>query len=655
MRSARSLVILVLAGCAPGMSIEVVRLKRHPVDASALQWERRQPIGLPRTVATNFFGPIEERCDQPPPAELERFTDYMQVGPVRKDPEFHIPAWAISVDEQYAAARAIAAWAQGCSLQGSFSAARTLDEQATGTCAPGQCDVIKLESAPRCLPSIVTLEAGDRVTPWLSARYRARDDRAGDEPEDNDRSFELGVDVDPQWTDGSSAIVVRYTCAPSMAKPLISFFHLSDAQIRDAKVKLGDEAQSRGLDRSIDSFEHDFEQELYIDLVLEAIVVTINRTLERVRSENVAAVSWQGIVPAFAIHTGDAVDAGTRSELSTFHSILDRLELPWLSAIGNHDVLTFGNLLPGAATSVRALAVEIDEDVPYLLKPFLWLAKRGSMTVPARVKCERRKHCEVELIATAAGSPERFIEAHRHGAGGPRQLPGTRDHGFDLQAGRPGYYRFEVPAGPYTLVGLVLNTSDFADVPTHLRGGAAGALGGVQLRWLEQELARTDEHQLVIVFGHHPLRTVGADSGRAALDRLLRKHAQMRGNLIAYVTGHTHEHDLRFQPAAPGANRGAGFWEIETASVIGFPQEQHLITIKQLDARVGFLELVPVRHTIPFNGDSTVSELLRRADRGAKRDHCRTRNKKPCIDGEPVRSDGDVAFARLFFLFPPQR
>src|SRR5262249_35053529 len=111
---------------------------------------------------------------------------------------------------------------------------------------------------------------------------------------------------------------------------------------------------------------------------------------------------------------------------------------------------------------------------------------------------------------------------------------------------------------------------------------------------------------------------------------------------------------LRFYSAAKKTGNtvtdaGRGWWEIETSGIIEFPQEQRLITVKRIDDRVGFLELLPFKNTIPARATSEFAATMRRSEEGAKRDFCRNH---ACIGNEPKRTDGDVAFARLFFYLP---
>ena len=55
--------------------------------------------------------------------------------------------------------------------------------------------------------------------------------------------------------------------------------------------------------------------------------------------------------------------------------------------------------------------------------------------------------------------------------------------------------------------------------------------------------------------------------------------------MIAYVAGHTHANTVRFY----GGRRGRGFWEVNTASHIDWPQQSRLIEL--MDNRDGTLSI----------------------------------------------------------------
>jgi metallophosphoesterase (TIGR03767 family) len=145
-------------------------------------------------------------------------------------------------------------------------------------------------------------------------------------------------------------------------------------------------------------------------------------------------------------------------------------------------------------------------------------------------------------------------------------------------------------------------------------GGQNGNLDDPQYRWLKRELNRARRRgQLVVVFGHHTLETMsnatpdeaagacqptdepGCDvdprsstpihlgtTGSATVRSLLAR----KRNVIAYVAGHTHLNDVEFVDG----RRGGGFWQINTASHIDWPQQSRLIQV--MDNRDGTLSIL---------------------------------------------------------------
>lgn len=201
-----------------------------------------------------------------------------------------------------------------------------------------------------------------------------------------------------------------------------------------------------------------------------------------------------------------------------------------------------------------------------------------------------------------------------------------KGHGFNLaDASRrndtdprnDGYYAFTAGAGKFRMV--VLNTIiDGTDprLPTDLvRNPLAlsdGTVDAAQFAWLQAELKQAwAAKQMVMVFSHHPdltfaefgmfAQAVPTDVTAAQVNAELASYP----NVLAWVAGHTHLHRVRAfevkssaeglagsngvvttpvscrQAGSPsdGKSYCRGFWQIETASLIDFPQEQRLIEI----------------------------------------------------------------------------
>jgi 3',5'-cyclic AMP phosphodiesterase CpdA len=237
----------------------------------------------------------------------------------------------------------------------------------------------------------------------------------------------------------------------------------------------------------------------------------------------------------FVINTGDSLDIGTMPELISFLTEMNNLDIPWFQTIGNHDRLGLGNIPPG------------------LLDAF----------------------SELDFV-----DKKSFIEKHFPGIGDPgTEAYGSRAKGFDFSPGfkgfaasSRGYYAFTalppIHGGPGKVLrpGIrfyVLNSSRRA-------GSAMGRLGSEQLGWLADEL-KTHAADLAIVVSHHPVQAIR--EGGSDLVRILHRHPQV----IALLCGHEHTH--RIQAFSQPGNPALGFWQIQNASLIDFPQQSRIIEI----------------------------------------------------------------------------
>ncbi len=238
----------------------------------------------------------------------------------------------------------------------------------------------------------------------------------------------------------------------------------------------------------------------------------------------------------FVVNTGDAVDIGTVPELVGFLSEMNQLECPWFQVVGNHDCLGMGNIPPAM--------LENFTDLDFLNKQeFI------------------QKHFPVKDLSQS------------------RTAFGSQAKGFDFSpasSGRPsevrGYYAFtavppiSVGGGGPNRPGIrfyVLETSRPA-------GKALGHVGKDQLRWLKKEI-ETHPRYLALVVSHHPIERI--EEGAEELRNLLLAHPQV----IALVCGHDHSHRIR--PFSNAQQPGRGFWQIQTSSLIDYPQQGRILEI----------------------------------------------------------------------------
>lgn len=456
-----------------------------------------------------------------------------------------------------------------------------------------------------------------------------------------------------------------------LSTTLLSFVHLSDVHVRDPSIMLTDRRLSHQLDwfDALNSFEYDEDLATYNQYLIEAMIATINE----------AARAGGPDAPKFVIHTGDSIDTGAVSELVRFHRLVDRLVIPLFEELGNHDLFAFGNLVP---TSRRDSDRECTP-VSALLGKKTWIAPRR-LCVDQQVRCPGCSGEDGDLIARPSIqlSRERFMQHFVHDRVSPasqlhkigrgaycantkpmiRNDSYTLAHGFDLGTAddRPvgrklGYYAFVQPLEGSDRNAVFIEL-DGEDLPAN-GGGTHGHLGHAQVRWLRAVLscvAQDHPRDLVLVFAHQPLSMLDVepqDRDRADPARSVAHILETSRNVVGYFYGHHHMHAI----CGDGPAACTSFWEVETASLIEFPQEARLVRIKQIGSGLGFLEITALRERLAAQ-DSELARYVALARRGAERDFCYTYRETPrgrcSADQRPYRTDGRDTNVRLFFRFP---
>ncbi|HEX6389415.1 MAG TPA: TIGR03767 family metallophosphoesterase [Solirubrobacteraceae bacterium] len=286
------------------------------------------------------------------------------------------------------------------------------------------------------------------------------------------------------------------------------------------------------------------------------------------------------------------------------------LDVPSYVVLGNHDALVQGNQGANLAFELVATGcIKIMAPVPSLDDPLAQLSPAYLQSLLAT---------NPQQVALVPPDPQRqFVSKQQY-----RQLHFTGaqadGHGFghvspaELAAskGAAAYYAWSPKPG-FKFIGL--DTTSDAGITGH---SAEGNIDAPQFAWLTSQIAAAEAaNQLVVVFGHHPIRSLNAslpdeiappcllagpfghdiNAGcdvdprssspikvGADLQALLAAHP----NVIAYVAGHTHENKVT---AFPGAG-GSGFWGIETASEADWPQQSRLLEI--MDNKDGTLSII---------------------------------------------------------------
>lgn len=295
------------------------------------------------------------------------------------------------------------------------------------------------------------------------------------------------------------------------------------------------------------------------------------------------------------IDSGDFYDpdvpGGRFAAFPRWPGLMDRAQQPFTAAglkvpsyvsFGNHDGVVQGNVAANAG--YEAVVVGCVKPLSSRLPGFgaLLTAPDRSFAVPRdpdRTFVSRKDYMALHRTGRQA-------DAHGFGLVDPQEASAS--------GGQASYYEFRPRPG---LRMISINTvGEGSNVP-----GSQGNLDEPQFRWLERRLeAADDARELVIVFGHHPIRSLSnpdpdEDAGScsnpvsgpgcdgdprpstpirqgADLQALLLAHP----SVVAFVAGHTHEHKVTPFKRADGKG---GFWGVETASHVDWPIQSRLLEL----------------------------------------------------------------------------
>ncbi|HYV15632.1 MAG TPA: hypothetical protein VE972_06400 [Conexibacter sp.] len=272
--------------------------------------------------------------------------------------------------------------------------------------------------------------------------------------------------------------------------------------------------------------------------------------------------------------------------------------LPSYIANGNHDGLVQGNQ---ASTSfIEGIALGC-------IKPVVPSLEFGgiieSLTFFVRPDPNRRHVDKAQLKAVYAGGSQ----TDAHGFSFVEAAQNTASNGA------ASYYAWDPKPGVRF---IALDTVSEGGV---IAASADGNLDDPQYQWLRRQIAdATAARKLIVVFAHHPIRSLTANVSDETAPACTRNDSHghdvnpgcdrdprvstpihlgadvqalfnANPNVIAYVTGHTHENRVLACGSEAGCPAGANWWELNTASEIDWPQESRLLEI--MDNRDGTLSI----------------------------------------------------------------
>jgi metallophosphoesterase (TIGR03767 family) len=278
----------------------------------------------------------------------------------------------------------------------------------------------------------------------------------------------------------------------------------------------------------------------------------------------------------------------------------DGLATPWYSVFGNHDD-SIGGSIPAGWTPLEELYTGTTKFTGFTSEAAnSALAARlsGQPGTPLGSDITADRSWQVTSDARRRPfTPAEFMAAHL----APKAIgAGPLGHGFTPAAVEAGvtYYTFAIAPG---VTGISLDS-------TNREGGSRGSIGGEQFAWLAEvlrsgsstyydaddtKIGHAVDDTLFVLFSHHTSGSMdnGApDPGNPREPRHLGPEIvallQRFPNVIAWINGHTHGNSIE---SRPGPTPVRGFWEINTASHVDFPQQARIMEV--CDNRDGTLSL----------------------------------------------------------------
>jgi metallophosphoesterase (TIGR03767 family) len=258
------------------------------------------------------------------------------------------------------------------------------------------------------------------------------------------------------------------------------------------------------------------------------------------------------------------------------------LVTPWYSVFGNHDGLVEGNVPPNVVLSaiatgaLKVTGLPTGVDVSGLLSAFAAGDPNALATLltigPAKAVTADANRREVSRAET--------VLEHFTTTGTPI------GHGYTQQNVSDGtaYYAFD--KGAVHCISLdTVNPYGYSD----------GSIDSGQLAWLTAQLQANSSRyldtngnwvngsgpdKLIVIFSHHTIATMGNVLGvdrvpGSTVEALLLRFP----NVIAWVNGHTHHNEVLAHPRPAGYAAPGGFWEVNTAAHIDWPQQSRIVEI----------------------------------------------------------------------------
>jgi len=239
------------------------------------------------------------------------------------------------------------------------------------------------------------------------------------------------------------------------------------------------------------------------------------------------------------------------------------LDVPWFSVHGNHDALLQGTVTPNQETQR-----EMTGDRRYEALPSTMTLEETLSAWNEIGPADYPSSSDAPYVVVTPDIERRALERGQYAALHLVSPGLPSGHGFTEENVREKTMYYARNIGAVKLI--VMDT-------VNQFGGWQGSLDEKQFHWLEAEISSSIKP--VLLASHHPLNTIVNDYApvgrricRNELSSMLLKYPQV----ILWLAGHEHRHHVDWIGTEVGVD---GFWHVETASHIDWPQQSRTLEI----------------------------------------------------------------------------
>lgn len=235
------------------------------------------------------------------------------------------------------------------------------------------------------------------------------------------------------------------------------------------------------------------------------------------------------------------------------------LKYPFLAVHGNHDALLQGTVVPNeelreSVTSDEKIFELSDEEA---LQALSKVSEQGPAAYPSPIA--------PKVMTVSADESRDFLSPIEWNINFYRE---DEDNGISSQhlGSDRKYWRKDYES----VTILALDT-------VNPFGGWQGSIDQEQFNWLKEQVEQIKDKYIVIT-SHHPIQDIYngySPSARRVLGAEIESYLITKPAVIAWICGHTHRHRIAY--FGPDITRG--FYQIETSSLIDWPQQGRIIEI----------------------------------------------------------------------------